>query len=307
MRIIKRSAVRLILLAAVFCCIFCAAAADTLYVENEWNYLDTAMDPDNGIPEDAEGVLARIQRNGVLRVAADFECAPLNYIDPEAGESGRYAGLDMMLARKIAEKMGVELVIVPLKSTQKLSALLDDRCDLTVSAVSYTPERALYYTMSNGYCYPENEAPDIGILIRKGETVASLQDLENKRIVAKSNTLQEAFAAENKDLGKCEEFHRVVSSRDVYEMVESGKADAGIVSIQIANTYFLNDPESRLCLAEGLEFPVDKKFRGYRVAAKKGETQLIAFVNGVIREAEENGELQKWLDEARERAEALGL
>ena len=307
MRIMKRSAFRLILLAAVFCCIFCSSAADTWYVENEWNYLDSVMDPDGGIPEEAEGVLARIQRNGVLRVAADFDFAPLNFLDPEAGESGQYAGLDMMLAHKIAEKMGVELVIVPLKSTQKLSALLGDRCDLTISAVSYTPERALYYTMSNGYYFPEDEKPDIGILIRKGETLTSLKDLENKRIVAKSNTLQEAFAAGNGDLKKCEEFHRVVSSRAVYEMVQNGEADAGIVSIQIANTYFLNDPESQLCLAEGLEFSQDETFRGYRVAAKKGETQLIAFVNGVIREAEEDGDLEKWLEEARERAEALGL
>ena len=307
MRIMKRSAVRRILLAVILCCLIGFAGADTWYAENEWNYLDEAMDPDKGIPEDAEGVLARIQRNGVLRVAADFDCAPLNFLDPEADGNGQYAGLDMMLAREIAKRLNVELVIVPMKSTQKLSALLGDRVDLTISAVTYSPERALYYTMSNGYCYPENEAPDIGVLIRKGETVASLQDLENKRIVAKSNTLQEAFAAENKDLGKCEEFHRVVSSRDVYEMMESGKADAGIVSIQIANTYFLNDPESRLCLAEGLEFPVDKKFRGYRVAAKKGETQLIAFVNGVIREAEENGDLEQWMEEAAKRAEALGL
>ena len=104
MRIMKRSAFRLILLAAVFCCIFCSSAADTWYVENEWNYLDSVMDPDGGIPEEAEGVLAQIQRNGVLRVAADFDFAPLNFLDPEAGESGQYAGLDMMLARKIAEK-----------------------------------------------------------------------------------------------------------------------------------------------------------------------------------------------------------
>ena len=307
MRITKRSAIRLILLVAVFCCVCCSSTADTWYVENEWNYLDTAMDPDNGIPEDAEGVLARIRRNGVLRVAADFECAPLNFLDPEAGENGQYAGLDMMLAHRIAEKMGVELVIVPLKPTQKLSALLGDRCDLTISAVTYSPERALYYTMSNGYYFPENEEPDIGILIRKGETITSLKDLENKRIVAKSKTLQEAFAAENEDLRKCEVFYRVASSRAVYEMVQNGEADAGIASIEIANTYFLNDPESELCLAEGLEFPLDERFRGYRVAAKKGETQLIAFVNGVIREAEENGDLEKWLEEAREHAEKSGL
>ena len=49
MRITKRSAIRLILLAAVFCCVCCSSTADTWHVENEWNYLDTAMDPDNGM------------------------------------------------------------------------------------------------------------------------------------------------------------------------------------------------------------------------------------------------------------------
>ena len=81
MRIMKRSAVRRILLAVILCCLIGSAGADTWYAENEWNYLDEAMEPDKGIPEDAEGVLARIERNGVLRVAADFDCAPLNFLE----------------------------------------------------------------------------------------------------------------------------------------------------------------------------------------------------------------------------------
>ena len=46
------------IIAAVLCFILHSATADTWYVENEWNYMDVAMNADNGIPEDAEGNLS---------------------------------------------------------------------------------------------------------------------------------------------------------------------------------------------------------------------------------------------------------
>ena len=309
MRKMRPSVIRMIILAAVLCCFFHAAGADTWYVENEWNYLDAAMDPDHGIPEDANGALARIRRTGVLRVAVDFETAPMNFLDPEKNGDAQYAGLDMALAREIAKKMNVKLEIVPMKPTQKLLALLNDRCDLTISAITYTPARSLYYTLSNAYYYRENEEPDIGILIRADETIDSLKQLENKKIAAQSSSLQEAFASVNEDLKKSEVFYRTASARAVYDMVRNGEADAGIVSIETANAYFLHEPDCGMCLAEGLAFFPADQYRGYRVAANKGETELIAFVNGVINQARANDNelLKKWLEEARNRAKTLGL
>ena len=307
MRNITLSVIRIIIMIAVLCCFFHSAGADTWYVENEWNYLDTAMNPEEGIPEDANGVLSRIQRNGVLRVAVDLESAPLNFRDPTAEGDKQYAGLDMSLARRIAERMQVKLEIIPMKPTQKLLALLNDRCDLTISAVDYTPSRSLYYTLSKAYYIPENEKPDIGILIRAEETLTSLGELKNKRIAAQSSSLEEVFASEDEDLKNCEVFYRTASSRAVYDMVRNGEADAGIVSIDTANAYFLHDPECGLRLAEGLAFSPKEHYLGYRVAAKKGETDLIAFVNGVINEAKNEELLAKWLKEARNLAEALGL
>ena len=71
------------------------------------------------------------------------------------------------------------------------------------------------------------------------------------------------------------------------------KADAGIVSIHTAEAWLRENPDSGLCLAEGLAFAPEEQYLGYRVAAKKGETQLAAFVNGVIAEAAENGKTEK--------------
>ena len=54
-------------------------------------------------------------------------------------------------------------------------------------------------------------------------------------------------------------------------------------------------------------FTPDQQFLGDRVAAKKGEAQLMYFVNGVIDEVLADGSYESWMEEARQRAEELGL
>ena len=305
--------IRLAVLTVMICCAFHMAGAEAWYVENDLNYLDTAMDVSNGIPEDADGDLGRIRENGVLRVATDFGSAPMCFEDPEAEGDDRYAGVDMELARLIAQKMGVKLVVIPKETIFMLPALIEDLCDLTISAIPYTPATALSYTLSNAYYYPE-QGNDVGILVREDETVTSLKDLENKTIAAQSNSLEEVFAAAQ--ISNYLEFRRPISARKVFEMVRDGTVYAGVVSTGVAEVYFQNNPDCglRLIGAEELndpenkaDFSLDKRYLGYRVAAKKGENRLIAFVNGVIDEAKEEGLFDKWLKEADERAGKLGL
>lgn len=81
------------------------------------------MDVDHGIPDNATGVMDRIKRKGVLRVATEPYFAPYEFIDHEQFDQRQYAGADMELARLIAEKMGVELIelnrYIAAESTQK--------------------------------------------------------------------------------------------------------------------------------------------------------------------------------------------
>ena len=100
-----------ILLAAAF---FCASAGlsaaddeEQIYVENEWNFVDGSMNAMHGIPDDATGVLDRIRRKGVLRVATEPYYPPQEFIDPDMTGQDQYAGADMELARLIAARMGV--------------------------------------------------------------------------------------------------------------------------------------------------------------------------------------------------------
>ena len=301
-----RAAVGLILVAALCLCTVFYTVAESYFVENEWNYAEGSMDVDHGIPDDATGVMDRIKRKGVLRVATEPYFAPYEFIDHEQFDQRQYAGADMELARLIAEKMGVELKIIPMEFTQVLPALTENQCDLTISAISFTPNRASSYAMSKGYYFPETTASTAFIVKEENKSkITSTDDLADKTIIAQSSSLQEAMAF--KHVISYREFRRVSSVQAVYEAVRKGRADAGIVDMETASNYIRNNPDAGLTLADNLYFTLEEQYLGHRVVARKGELQLIYFVNGVIDEVLSDGTYIKWISEAQERAAELGV
>ena len=283
-----RTAASLILGAALcLCALISTVCAEEYYVENEWNFADGSMNPDHGIPDKATGVLERIKRKGVLRVATEPLFAPYEFIDPEQLGQKQYVGADMELARLIAEKMG-------------------NQCDLTISAIAFTPSRASAYALSKGYYFPATTASTAFVIREEDkENITSPDDLADRIIVAQSSSLQEALAS--KHILSYREFRRVSSVQAVYEAVRRGRADAGIVDMETASNYIRNNKDAGLMLAEGLYFTLEEQYLGLRIAAKKGELQLIYFVNGVIDEVLADGTYAKWLEEAQQRAADLGM
>ena len=284
----------------------CSAAEEGVFIENEWNFVDASMDISGGIPENAGGVLGRIREQGVLRVATEPYFAPQEFIDPAREGQETFAGADMELARLIAEKMGVTLEIVPMEFTEVLSAVSEDRCDLAISALAYTPGRALNNTLSKGYFFTESEE-NITMVIREedAEKITSVDDLENLTLTAQRGSLQEAVTVDM--VPRYREFRRVLQTQEVYEMVRAGRADAGAVDMENAESYIRNNPGCGLTLVKGIRFSLEEQYAGDRIAAKKGEAELMYFVNGVIDEVLEKDLYRTWYEEARKRADELDL
>lgn len=287
------------MIAALLCLLMLAGAAAEgvpQYVENEWNFVENEMDVSQGIPEDAEGVLASIKEAGVLRVGTEPYFPPQEFIDPARSGQDCYVGSDMEMARYIAQRMGVALEIIPMEFTHVLDAVADGECDLVISALAYTPERADKVTLSKGYSYTGAEA-NLGILIRAADAahIQSVDDLSGKNLVAQSGSLQEALLAQNVTVYR--EFRRLESVQGVYDAVSSGAADIGAVDIESAEMYIRNNPDCGLALAGNITFTLEPQFDGDRVAAKKGEYQLMYFVNGVIGELLATGRYRQWFNE----------
>lgn len=303
--LLKRAATLL----AALCCLLCvsaAAADDIVFVENEWNFADGSMEVNHGIPEDAGGVLARIRERGVLRVATEPFFAPQEFIDPDLEGQAAFVGADMEFARLIAERMGVALEIVPKDFTEVLSATASDECDLAISALSFLPGRAQSNELSKGYFYVDTPASST-IIIREEdvENITSTDDLKGRIIVAQQGSLQEAMTVEH--VFHYREFRRLPQVQNVYEAVMHGEADAGTVDMEGASNFIRNNPECGLVLVDNIRFKLEPQYMGDRVAAKKGELELMYFVNGVIDEMVGKNLYMLWYENAQKRADELGL
>ena len=304
----KRNIAAFMLVLALMLSFTCGAEDDDTiqYMENEWNFVENAMDISQGIPEDVTGVLGAIRDSGVLRVGTEPYFAPQEFIDPALSGQEQYVGSDMEMARRVAERMGVELEIIPMEFTHVLDAVSDGECDLVISALSYTPERAAKVTLSKGYHYTD-AGVNIGLIIRTGDDqrIQGLDDLEGLDIVAQSGSLQESMAAQH--ITNYRQFNRPKTVQELYDAVAGGTADAGVVDLESAQAYIDSKPDCGLMLVEDARLTLEPQFDGDRVAAAKGELALMYFVNGVIDELLADGQYRKWFDEYAEYAARLGL
>ena len=150
--------------------------------------------------------------------------------------------------------------------------------------------------MSKGYYFTTEQA-STGLIIREenAEEIQKVEDLEDRDIVAQSGSLQETMAAEN--IAFYRKFKRLHSASDVYDAVMAGEADAGIVDVSIAKVFIDNHPGCGLMIVPEVFFALPPQYQGDRVAAKKGEIELICFVNGVIDEVTASGQYDRWFEQ----------
>ena len=283
-----------------------SADPGTLYIENEWGFVEESMDVSHGIPEGAQGRLERIKSIGKLTVATEPYYAPQEFIDPTREGQEQYVGADMELARLIAERMGVELEIVPLDFSEVLAGTAEGKYDLAISGLAYTPERASSMELSKGYHFSD-EGSGTGVLIRLNEfwKFRSVDDFKEKNIAAQSGSLQEMLMVEH--VPRYHQFRRYNSIQEVYDAVQNGDVDAGAVDIETAKLYVAANPGCGLALTDSIVFGMEDQFQGDRIAGPPGEIELMYFVNGVIDEVLESGTYKDWFKEYTDYAARLGL
>lgn len=247
--------------------------------------------------------LEEILQRGYIEVATEPYFAPNEFIDSSKSGNEQYVGSDIELAQYIADKLGVELKIVPLEFSAVLSSVTEGKYDLAISALAYTPERAEAMNMSKGYMF--NQTDGYGLLVRaedidKYPDVASLEDAV---IVVQSGSLQEVFV--NGQVPKYKELKRVSATTDGFLMVQEGKADAAAAFVAMGQLYADANPD--VVIANEFRFVEDESTQGTRIGMKKGEDELTEKINEIIDEVVESGQYVEWYEEYSEYAKTLGI
>jgi polar amino acid transport system substrate-binding protein len=121
----------------------------------------------------ADATLERIKSRNSVVVGVILSGAPFGYIDVNTQQS---AGLNIDLAKSIAEKLKVKLELVPVTPPNRVQFLQQGKVDLLIANMQLNAERAeiLGYVPT-----PYGEAGG-GLITRKGSGVHKWEDLKNK-------------------------------------------------------------------------------------------------------------------------------
>ena len=250
--------------------------------------------------------LEQIKAAGKMTVATEPYFAPQEFIDPSKEGQEQYVGADIEFAHLIAEKIGVEVEIVPLEFTAVVPSVSEGKYDIAISALAWTPARAEALEMSKGYYYSKTTT-GYGLLIRNelADAIKGADDLADYVVITQSGSLQEAMVLDQIPASK--EFKKVSSMNDAFLAVQEGKADAAAVSIPNAQLYIDNNPDCGMMIVPDFKFEMNEEYTGTRCGVMKGETEFMDLVNEVIDEMLESGIYEEWYKEYSEYAGTLGI
>ena len=249
-----------------------------------------------------DDLLGEIKAQGYIELCTEPYFAPFEFVDPSKTGDDQYVGVDIEIAKYIAEKIGVELRIVPLDFTAVLAGIADGKYDIAISAIAYSPSRAEAMRLSNVY---KPNSGGYGFLTRTEDVdkYSSVEDLKDAVVITQSGSVQESLY--NQNVKACKEFKLVANMTDGYLAVAEGKADVCICSTESAQLYA--EANGGLAIPD-FRFEVDPNMNGTVVAMPlKGSESLLEVVNEAIAELNAQGKIDQWNEEYTAYAAQLGI
>ena len=229
---------------------------------------------------------------GKLTVATSPDFAPYEFY--AIGEDGtpKLAGFDMDLAQYIADKMGLELEVVPMDFDGVLSELSQKNVDLGMAGLSPDPARAdamefsdLYYKGGQSFVTVKDKA----------DQFKTLEDANNKdySIGAQTGSIQLDLANENTPDADIVSLPKVT---DIITELLTGKMDGAFIETAVAESYQKNYPDLEIVC----DVPYDTE--GSAIGVAKGNEALLKAVNEAIADAIDDGSIDKFVADATELA-----
>lgn len=242
--------------------------------------------------------LEKIKEAGKIVMVTSPDFAPMEFEDISSGETV-YAGSDIELGKYIAEKLGVELEIKAMDFTAVQTAITTNSADMAISGFSYTDDRAESMELSIFFNQVGDGGQGVLVLKENLDQYKTAEDFAGKVVAAQNAALQ--YNLVESQLPDAE-LKPITSLNDAVMMLINGKVDAIAVAGTNGENYAKNYEEVAMS-----EFYFDYTEEGSVLAVPKGETELIEAINEILKEVNEQGLYEVWLEEAKVQAEALGL
>ncbi len=230
---------------------------------------------------------------GTLTVACSPDYAPMEFVDATKTGQEQYVGFDIMLAKYLAEELGMKLEIKPMSFEACQTAVSLGSVDAGISGFSWEAERAENYNLSDFYYAGDNETEQVLVTLKKNAgKYTTVESLDGVKVAAQTASLQESMCKEQLPNA---ELVVVGDLTTALMQLKNGDFECLAVAKGQAEVFLSNDPE----IAEsGFRMEVDEENSGYVVLMKKGNDELTEKINAALAKAYETGLYGQWYEEA---------
>ena len=224
--------------------------------------------------------LDEIKERGTLRVGMEPGYMPFELTN----QKGEIIGFDVDMAKRMAKALDVELELVSTAWDGIIPSLVTKKFDIIMSGMTITEERAKTVDFAEPYIIIGQTA-----LVRKdlADEVKSWKDLNDPRYKIASKLGTTGEIASRKMLPEAEYFSYETEHEGIMETV-NGRVDAFIYDSPYNAVAFAQKGQGRLFF---LDQPFTEEPLGW--AIRKGNPKFMAFLNGFLAEARNNGTYDK--------------
>ncbi len=227
----------------------------------------------------SDQVQAIIDR-GVLRVGVKQDVPNFGYKNPDTNE---FEGMEIDIARKIADELGVEIEFTPVTAQTRGPLLDNGQVDMVIATFTITEERKLLYNFTSPY-YTDA----VGFLVNKDSGITDFEDLDGKNIGVAQGSITRRLISELADKHKIEvTFAELGSYPELSVSLRAHRIDAFSVDQSILSGYVSS--KSQL-----MDFSFSAS--DYGIVTKLSNKDLNDYLNSLIEEWTADGSLQAIYD-----------
>ena len=233
------------------------------------NKTQAPVDEPEATPAETAEEAAYLGTYDVLKMATNAAFPPYEY---KEGED--FAGIDVEIATAIAEELGATLEVVDMEFDSIITSVQAGETDFGMAGMTVTDERKEKVDFSSSYATGVQV-----VIVPEDSDVASLDDLEGKKIGVQLGTTGDFYATD--DYG-AENVTQYGKGADAVIALKGGDVDAVIIDNEPAKAFVAEN--------EGLTI-LDTEYavEDYAIAIDKSNSDLLADINAALEKLTADG------------------
>lgn len=220
----------------------------------------------------------------IVGTSADYPPYEFHLLNSKEEE---IVGLDIDIAKVIAEKLGVKLEIKDITFSKLIDALDSGDIDMAIAGLTPTEKRKKVVDFSEVYY---QAIQNMLIRVEDTEKITCIADLRGKKVGTQKGSIQEDIAR-NKISGA--EFIEKGTINELFTDLKNGDIDAIIVEKPVAESYVLRNKS-----LINIECNAEKDVLGSAIAVKKGNPVLLNKINEILQDLKKENKIIEFVEEA---------